>query len=178
MTGPNVFTIDPRLNQVSAQDAADMYDLCKFSNLPVSLKRIWPGNECPDIIALCPGNDAFFAGQTYTFILTNNKEITMTCPDSTALDNLCTVAGDGLLSEIGHNCLKDEDCVTNHGHFDMFDPPDIAGICTCNPSTDEGCTGADICASSDEIGLAGREFDGPPECFLPFGAPEPMTASV
>jgi len=67
----------------------------------------------------------------------------------------------------GAACYDHSDCVTNFCFIGPFPPP---GVCSCNPTTGQGCNGDFICAGSNDLVEALGIFDYSPRCKLPIGA--------
>jgi hypothetical protein len=185
---------------VSKQDAQDMFNECAVDGASVTLKRTWNGySELKDYITLCPGMSYDQIGSEYIYVLMagrimDNKIIHMDCNADP-----CVVTGSGLEQVVGEKCVFDDDCVAGsicHGvtqtmagtcklplfaecwynsecstdacHFTQA--YGAAGTCSCNPSTNSGCTSPETCASMDDILTAQGLADSFPGCYLPLNA--------
>jgi hypothetical protein len=168
------YDLDPAMKEVLQSDAAEMYDHCT-NDAFASLQRSWLDRSSPDVdtvdeIALCSNQGVSKEGGVYQFTLNNSQTVTVTCPDDMSPEAVCAVTGAGLLSEIGGPCYDGADCVTANCWYDNY-VEHGGGTCTCNPTTNNGCTGDYECADPDLIfDDQGYEFAPPPTCYLPYGA--------
>lgn len=81
-----------------------------------------------------------------------------------------------ILLSMGSSCADSEECETGYCHNPIEDNRDPT--CTCNPATNEGCTGDFVCIDSAMIrSETDTELRQPaPTCYLPPGAQcEPST---
>lgn len=93
------------------------------------------------------------------------------CLDDTPNGFICknpgTSDGDG---SIGSQCFGNAECSTGTCFFGVA-PLGDPGVCTCNPTTNDGCEGEFVCYDSQDLVDIVGVFDLPHECYLPHGAP-------